>query len=89
MIELPEECLRGLSSCTPYAQQASTCGASFFCCGKNDGSDRSVDQDEYTVCFKNAEIDERTHADERDLITWAAILTQACHVISNVKLTME
>ena len=83
-IRLPEECLRGLESCEPYSQIVSDSGASFFCCGENDGTDREVKQDKYTICFKNKECDDRTHNDKRDLIHNAAVIMGALAVIEEL-----
>ena len=84
MIRLPEECLRGLETCEPYHQIASDNGKSFFCCGENDGTDRDVAQDKYTLCFKNSYDDSRTHNDKRDLIHQAATILGALAVIEEI-----
>ena len=80
---LPEKCLRGCSNCEPLAQIESDCGTSFICVGQNDGSTRTVDQDEFTLCWKNSEIDERSDWDKRDLIDTASVICQALSVIQN------
>lgn len=81
MLFLSEKCLRGRKDCQPYSQIASANNESFFCCGKNDGTTRSFDQDKYTVCFKNESIDEISHNDKRDLVHHASVLIQALAII--------
>jgi len=83
MMYVPEKCLRGLTTCVPLAQIVADDEASFFCCGENDGSDRSVAQDKYTTCFKGPHRDEMSHNDKRDLIHNAAVLVQALAIIEN------
>lgn len=68
------KCLRCLKSCDPYGQIQSDNGNSFICVGANDGYDRVVEQDEYTLCWKNKYVDERSHWDKRDLTDTAAVL---------------
>ncbi len=62
MIQLPDKCLRDLSTCEPLSQIALDCGGSLMCVGCNDGSDR-----EYTLCIKNDEIDDRIEGKLADL----------------------
>ena len=81
MIYLPKKCLRNRDDCQPYAQIASTCGISFFCCGENDGTTRTIEQDKYTVCFRGEFRDAIEHFDKRDLVHNAAVLVQALAVI--------
>lgn len=85
VIYLPEQCLRGLTTCEPLGQIAGEDEdgniASFFCCGQNDGTDRGVDQDRYTLCFRNHLVDQRTHNDKRDLVHQIAVISQALAVI--------
>jgi len=81
MIDLPEKCLRGYKTCEPLSQIAADDGSSFFCCGENDGSHRTVAQDIYTVCFKNDALDIMTDNDKRDLTHNAAVLVQALAII--------
>lgn len=76
-IYLPDKCLRGRSDCEPLTQIESDCGSSFICCGHNDGSDRSIPQDRFTLCWKNEAIDTRDHWDEHDLIDTASVIMQA------------
>ena len=82
MFYLPEKCLRGKTTCAPLSQIQSDCGTSFFCCGENDGSERIVKEDKYTVCFKGEFRDEESNNDKRDLIHNAAVLVQALAIIA-------
>lgn len=90
-IYLPEKCLRGRCDCQPYAQIAADelddqdKSSSYICVGKNDGSDRQVAQDEYTLCWKNSFVDERTHWDKRDLTDTASVIVQSLSVIGNLE----
>lgn len=77
MIYVPEKCLRGFSCCRPLAQIEADDGSSFFCCGENDGSDRPIEQDKYTVCFKGPHRDCRDYYDKRDLIHHSSVMLQA------------
>lgn len=81
MFYLPEKCLRDRGDCQPLAQIASTCGTSFYCCGKNDSSTRTVEQNKYTVCFKGQYRDSISGNDKRDLTHNAAVLIQALAII--------
>ena len=44
--------------------------------GKNDGTRRNIEQDEFTVCWKNEEIDEISHWDKIDIVDTISILAQ-------------
>ena len=81
MFYLPEKCLRGFDTCQPLSQIAATNGESFFCCGENDGTQRPVEQDKYTVCFKGQHRDETSYNDKRDLMHNAAVLNMALAII--------
>ena len=83
MLYLPEKCLRDRKDCEPYAQIVADGEISFYCCGKNDGSNRPVMQDKYTFCFKGPHRDEMSHNDKRDLTHNASVLIQALAVIEN------
>lgn len=82
-IFLPEKCLRNRDDCQPLGQIESDCGQSFICCGRNDGSDRSLAQDRFTLCWKNDEIDDRSHWDERDLLDTISVIAQALSADQN------
>lgn len=81
MITIPYDCPRGLKNCISLAKIESDGGESFFCCGENDGSNRSVEQDKYTTCFKGPHRDEMSHSDKRDLVHQAAVLSIALAVV--------
>lgn len=74
---VPEYCPRGRDDCKSLSQIIAGGHASFVCCGVNDGSSRKVEQDRFTVCWKNAEIDDRSHWSERDLKDHLAVLNWA------------
>ena len=76
-IDLPEECLRGFSSCQPLAQIASDDRRSFICCGHNDESTRQEPQDRFRVCWHNDVIDEMSDWDETDMLDTVSVLSQA------------
>ncbi len=77
---LPDKCIRGLTDCKPLALIDSE-GGSFFCCGENDGTQRELDQDKYTLCFKNEAMDIIHHNDKRDLVHQMAVISQALAII--------
>jgi len=86
MIRFPEKCLRGRTDCQPYAQIASDSGPlSFYCCGENDGTNRSIEQDKYTVCFKGPHSDEISYNNKRDLTHSASVLIQALAIIEEAE----
>lgn len=80
MINLPEKCLRGKKTCEPLAQIESDCGTSFICCGENDGTERKVEQDKYTICWKSEEIDTEDHVDKFDIMDTISVLAQGLSV---------
>lgn len=82
-ITLPERCPRGLTCCHPLAQVMSDSGESFVCAGDNDGSDRTEPGDVMTLCVRSAQVDERTHVDERDLADQGSVIAQALSIIAN------
>ncbi len=82
MLYPPEKCLRHLESCSPLAQIASDElvdgePISFICVGANDGTDRVVEQDWYTFCWKNHVVDQRDHIDLTDLLHTQSVIAQA------------
>lgn len=81
MIKIPYDCPRNKLGCIALANIIADDGSSFFCCGENDGSDRPVDQDKYTTCFKGQHRDEISYSDKRDLIHNSAVIIQALAVI--------
>jgi len=80
-IFLPDKCIRGYKTCTPLSLIEADDGSSFFCCGENDGSDRELEQDEYTLCFKNSDMDIEHHNDKRDLTHQLSVIAQALAII--------
>jgi hypothetical protein len=89
MIKLQGDCIRGEEDCEAYALIVSDCKESFVCCGENDGTRRKVEQDKYTFCFKNAEIDEMSHYDEVDLADQMSVIAQSLSIINHVKANEE
>ena len=81
MIKIPYDCPRGRKNCIALSNIVADNGASFFCCGENNGETRSVEQDIYTVCFKGEGRDEESHNDKRDLHHNAAVIMQAMAVV--------
>lgn len=84
-IFLPDKCLRGRKDCKPLSLIDSDTkdkdGITFFCCGENDGTYREVEQDKYTLCFKNCSVDIVHHNDKRDLIHQMFVIAQALAII--------
>jgi len=85
MLYLPEKCPRGFTDCVPYNQIVSDDNVSFFCCGENDGTSRELEQDKYTLCFKNNDVDELNHNDKRDLIHQASVILGALSIIEEAE----
>ena len=85
MIKLPEKCLRDYSNCNPLSQIESNDKGSFVCMGENDGSNRVVPQDKFTLCWKNEAFDECSHWDKRDLTDTASVILQGLSVIENME----
>lgn len=80
MLFYPKKCLRGLNTCRPLSQIVGGQDGdviSFFCCGENDGTDRPIEEDKYTVCFKGEFRDQVSYNDKRDLVHNMAVLAQA------------
>ena len=75
---IPEYCPRDCSDCYSLAQIISDSEIeSFVCCGLNDGTRRALQQDKFTVCFKNAVIDSIEHWDYQDMKDMMSVLAQA------------
>jgi hypothetical protein len=81
MLKYPEKCLRNKTTCQPYGQLESCEDAegnkSFFCCGKNDGTEPPVEEDRYTLCFKGEFRDTVSFNDRRDLIDQMHVIAYA------------
>ena len=94
MLQLPIRCWRGRDDCEPlHSIEAMPAGMtpekyespdfhpeSFVCCGINHSSSRTIKQDCYRFCFKNAFADEMSDNDLQDLTHMAAVVTQALAV---------
>ena len=59
--------------------------ASFICVGYNDGKDRVVKGDQFTHCWKNEEVDLRSHWDRRDLLDTVSVMSQALAIDENIR----
>ncbi len=71
-------CPRGRTDCKSLAQIISDGHVSFVCCGENDGSDVTVQEDRYRFCHKTAEgVDVLMNHDRRDLSHIAAVYSWA------------
>ncbi len=77
MFVFEDECPRGRKDCKPISNIVVGKRASFFCCGENDGTSRTVKQDKYTFCFKGPHRDEMSDNDKRDLMHNATVLMAA------------
>lgn len=84
MIKIPHSCPRGRSDCIALSRIESDDGATFFCCGENNGKPTPVPQDIYTVCMKGPNRDDMCFYDKRDLTHEAAVLAQAVAVVERV-----
>ena len=74
-ISKPRHCCRGKKTCDPLAQICSKDDESFICLGRNDGSERTVEQDRMTFCFKNEASDDEWDVAEWDVLSMMAVLT--------------
>jgi len=81
MLKIPYDCPRGNSDCIALSNMVSDDATSFFCCGENNGDNREIKQDKYTVCFKGPHRDDISHNDKRDLIHNSAVLIRALAVV--------
>ena len=73
MIHLPVGCPRALANCSPLARIESDDESTFVCVGRNDGTGRRHEQDEFAHCAKSADVDRIDHVDRLDLIDQAAV----------------
>lgn len=74
----PGYCPRQRTDCSALSQIIATDHASFLCCGQNDGTTRTVDQDQYRVCIKSSENNDLIQdCDKRDLTHQAAVIMGA------------
>ena len=81
---IPEYCPRGRTDCKALSQIISQGHASFLCCGENDGTTRTVEQDKYRMCVKSSENNDiMTDCDKRDLMHEASVIMGALAIIEN------
>lgn len=84
-------CLRCRTDCTPASNISSDnpapgqAPASFICVGWNTPQSRTIHSDRFTLCWKNAAIDERGHWDKRDLLDTMSVIAQALSTDENIR----
>ena len=83
-MKIPYDCPRGRNDCIALSNIISDCGKSFFCCGENNGESRTVEQDNYTNCFKGEFRDEMSQSDKRDLVHQSSVIIQALSFVEKV-----
>lgn len=88
-IWIPRDCPRGRNDCEALATIKSDCGKSFVCSGLNDGATRKLNQDRFTFCFKNEEIDEMSHLDEQDMRDMLSVISQTLSADWHIKQNKE
>lgn len=81
-----EHCCRGRTTCDPLAQICSNDGSSFVCLGQNDGTERQVEQDRLTFCFKNIASDDEWHVDEHDILSMLGVMAHGMAVDNCIKM---
>lgn len=89
MIEIPNTCPRGCEDCVALARIEADDLVSFFCVGENNGENRPVPQDRYTVCFKGPYRDAKDYYDKRDLIHHASVMLQAVAAVERDIVTQD
>ncbi len=81
-------CLRCRTDCKPIANLVSSQEPkSFICVGYNDRSTRQVEQDRFSLCWVNDQIDEHGHWDRRDLIDTMSVISQALSIDENIRVS--
>jgi hypothetical protein len=81
-------CLRCRADCTPLANlTADDIAGSFVCVGYNRPETRAVPGDRFTLCWKNAVVDERGHWDRRDLLDTLSVMAQALSIDENIRVS--
>ena len=81
-----QSCFHCRKDCVPLANLSSdTEQKSFVCVGLNTPESRTVKQDRFTLCWKNAAIDERGHWDKRDLLDTMSVIAQALSTDENIR----
>ena len=74
----PGYCPRQRTDCKALSQIIASEHASFLCCGENDGTNRTVEQDRYRVCIKSSENNDiMQDCDKRDLVHQASVIMGA------------
>jgi len=74
----PGYCPRQRTDCKALSQIIAAEHGSFLCCGENDGTTRTVEQDKYRVCIKSSENnDVMQDCDKRDLTHQASVIMGA------------
>ena len=74
----PGYCPRQRTDCKALSQIIAAEHGSFLCCGENDGTNRTVEQDKYRVCIKSSEDNDTMHdCDKRDLTHQASVIMGA------------
>lgn len=81
-------CPRCMNNCVPLSNVISESGVSFVCVGANNPEDREVQQDRFTLCWKNDAVDERGHWDKRDLLDTVSVITQALSIDENIRVNL-
>lgn len=85
-------CMRCRTDCTPLANLSADepveglTPASFVCVGLNAPDSRTWPQDRFTLCWKNAAVDERGHWDKRDLLDTMSVIAQALSTDENIRM---
>lgn len=80
--------MRDRGDCQPLANIVSDLEfgepQTFICCGENDGRNRVVPQDKYTLCVKtNDGVDDMRNLDYRDIVDQVSVMAQALSMIAN------
>lgn len=88
--EFQNKCFRCRTDCTPISNiQADEGIGSFICVGYNRQADRAVKKDRFTLCWKNAVVDERGHWDRRDMLDTVATISHALSIDENIRVNNE
>ena len=74
---MQSECCREREDCKPWAYTIADDESSFICCGRSDPDTRSVPQDEFRLCFVNADTDTCYDHDELDLLDLLDVISCA------------
>ena len=82
-----ETCPRERSDCMPLQNVVSdTEPRTFVCVGYNKPEDRTVAHDRFTMCWKNAEINDLSHWDKRDLLDTQSCIASALSIDENIRI---